>query len=240
MLSRGGPVNSVAFSPDGTLLATASSNGTVRVSDTRTGARRGRIDVGSPVMTAIFSHDGALIAMAGGTPGRGVVQVQRLADRKVLLMRGDRELVECVAFSHDDALVVVAGKSGAVRVFEVSTAAEWTGVEHDGPVTSVDFSPRARTAASAATDGTARTFAPAPGPERYRVPHNAPVSHIEFVPGLNRLLSASAYGTVVLTDAATGDLVQWIGHGSVVHAVLVSAAGNFVATARGGLRRPGL
>lgn len=226
-----GPVNSVAFSADGNLVATASDDGSVRIFDAASGEELCKVELGCRAMTAVFSHDRELIAMAGGVPSQGLLRVQRVSDGQVIIERRDKAALGCAAFSHDDELIVVAGKSGAVRVFEVLTGTEWTGVGHDGPVTSVDFSPGARKAASAGTDRSARIFGPAPGPERCRITHDQVATHVEFMPGGDQIVSASSDGTIVLSDAATGDLLQRFRHASAVHAVLLSCAGNFVATA---------
>jgi anti-anti-sigma factor len=223
-----GPVNSVAFSPSGDLIVTSSDDEFACVFRAHDGAEVSRFRLGSPVKAAIFSHSGDFIALTGGMPDRGVLRIHRCNNGSLLMECQDREALGCVMFSHDDELIVVAGRSGAVRVFEVATRTEWTGVSHDGPVNSVDFSPGARKAASAGADCSAHIFDPAPGPERCRVSHKETVSHVEFIPGQERLMSASADGIVLISDPATGEVLRILAHDVAVHAVLFSPAGNFV------------
>lgn len=59
------PVRSVAFSPDGTLLATASGDGSARLWSVPTGRERCRLNTHAPVLTDIaFSPDGRTLAAA--------------------------------------------------------------------------------------------------------------------------------------------------------------------------------
>jgi WD40 repeat protein len=58
-------VNTVIFSPDGQLLASASGNSTVRLWDSRTGASRNTLKGHSDsVNTVVFSLEGQLLASA--------------------------------------------------------------------------------------------------------------------------------------------------------------------------------
>ncbi|MEV4105834.1 hypothetical protein AB0J42_36835, partial [Nonomuraea sp. NPDC049649] len=62
-----GPVYSVAFNPDGTRLATASADGTVRIWNPATGRQIGTplADHTGPVYSVAFNPDGTRLASAG-------------------------------------------------------------------------------------------------------------------------------------------------------------------------------
>ena len=55
----------MAFSPDGTRVATASNDGTARIFDAITGAELSRLDHGSAVNAVAFSPDNTRVATAG-------------------------------------------------------------------------------------------------------------------------------------------------------------------------------
>ena len=55
-------VHAVAFSPDGTRVATGSDDGSARVFDAVTGAEWARLDHGGPVCAVAFSPDGTRVA----------------------------------------------------------------------------------------------------------------------------------------------------------------------------------
>src|SRR5207302_748865 len=61
-LDHGGAVDAVAFSPDGTRLATGSSDGSARVFDAATGAKVCRLDHDGAVAAVAFSPDGTRLA----------------------------------------------------------------------------------------------------------------------------------------------------------------------------------
>ena len=60
-LDHGGSVNAVAFSPDGTRVATGSGDGSARVFDAATGAELARLDHDGPVNAVAFSPDGTRV-----------------------------------------------------------------------------------------------------------------------------------------------------------------------------------
>jgi len=81
----------VAFSPDGTTLATSSLDGTVRLWDTAT--RLPVVTLPRPLAHSVaFSRDGKLLASAGADPA---VHVMELADRRKLRPPGrDLDLLQ--------------------------------------------------------------------------------------------------------------------------------------------------
>jgi WD40 repeat protein len=97
-------VRSVAFAPQGNVLATASNNEVV-VWDAQTGAERHRL-AGSAAVA--FSPDGKLIAVGGLTPGLWDAATGRIHAR----LQGHRGEVYSLAFSPDGKLLALGGWLG--------------------------------------------------------------------------------------------------------------------------------
>jgi WD40 repeat protein len=175
-------VNSVAFSPDGTLLATTSGDQTVRLWDTATGQPHGQPLTGhtGPVYSVAFSPDGTLLATTGDdrTVRRWDTATGR---RRGRLLTGHTDTVWGVAFSPDGTLLATASGDRTIGLRDAATGQPrgnpLTG--HTGPVLGVAFSPDGTLLATTSTDRTARLWDTATGQ-----PHGQPLTgHTDWVGG---------------------------------------------------------
>jgi WD40 repeat protein len=105
-----------AFSPDGTLLATASRDGTARIWDATTGEAL-QILTGhtSTIFDLAFSPDGARLATAGYDAEVRVWDVT--SGQELLVLSGHTSGVNTVAFSLDGTQLITASDDGMVRIY---------------------------------------------------------------------------------------------------------------------------
>ena len=80
-LDHDGPVDAVAFSPDGTRVATGSHDDNARVFHVGTGAELCRLDHDRPVSAVAFSPDGTRIVTGSGSLRAGQIPVQPRCSR---------------------------------------------------------------------------------------------------------------------------------------------------------------
>jgi dipeptidyl aminopeptidase/acylaminoacyl peptidase len=147
--SHSNVVTSVAFAPDGRLLASGGWDGAVKLWEIRDGRMRLRRTLRGEwdeVEAVAFAPDGSAVAGLGtgfdGSPF-GVVTLWALdAGRGRTLIREARKL-DAFAFTPDGAtLATASGDSRAVTLRDVATGQERASFAgHRGPIRSVAFSP---------------------------------------------------------------------------------------------------
>ena len=230
-----GPVESVAFSPDGTILAVGSDDGTVRIWSTATHRQSAQpLSVGSQVTSVAFSPDGTILAVGSGD---GTVQFWSTATHRQSGKSFDSgDSVNAVAFSPDGSTLAIVTVDGTTRLWDVKAHRQ---IDHPltGPaseVTSVAFSPDGKMLATGSDDGTARLWNVASrrqGARPLDSGANNAVNSVAFSPDGKMLATGSDDGTARLWNVASRHQIgQPISSGSSVHAVAFSPDSKILAT----------
>lgn len=246
-------VASVAFSPDGTLLASGDGDGNVliwQVSECASLAEgcgsllEGLGHIGD-VRSVAFSPDGQLLA--SGT-GQGLVSVFRTSDWKLRRtwegFTGQRvQPVWSVAFSPDSTLLASGSGDGVVLIWQVSkcaSLAEGCGsllhtLKGDAPVNvgSVAFSPDGNILASGLIDGkgTVQLWRVSDGHLlRTLEGGTEPVESVAFSPDGALLVSGTRDGVMRVWQVADGSLPRTLEHDTWVRSVAFSLDGTLLAS----------
>jgi WD40 repeat protein/DNA-binding SARP family transcriptional activator len=210
-----GDVLDVAFSPDGSRLASTGKDGTLKVWDPSTGRLLSSSAARGDVWGPSFSADGSLVAAAWGGPDQ--VRVLDLStDRVVSTVRVPRAID--TALSPDGKRVAVArwwpgGEVGAV--FDVRTGEEAFALAGPNccasPITrGLSWSPDGRLVA-ASSEGTARVWDAETGTLRYTLlGHSGFILSVAWSPDSSRLVTGSSDGTAKVWEfGSDGARERW-------------------------------
>ncbi len=214
----------VAFNPDGTRIATASSDGSLKIWDATNGKLLNSIIVNSAggVNDVAFSPDGKLLATSTSINyGGNQVTIWDAISGKLLFLLGydPNSLFSPwgLAFSPDGKQLAVGYADNIARVWDISSMKLQTQPllvlrGHSNNVWRVAFSPDGTRLATAGFDGTIKLWDVSPGPDQGKEitifpGHTAEVSGIAFSPDGKYLASVSWDGTLRVYYTQIEDLI---------------------------------
>jgi WD40 repeat protein len=232
-------VNSVAMSPDGRTIATASAyDETIKLWRSSDGVLIRTLAAHyAGIQSIAFSPDGQFLA-SGAEVAFGAdedhVKLWRVSDGAIVrTFSGALGTAFSVAFSPDGTLLA-ASKGFDIEIFRVSDAALLgTLTGHDWFVFSVAFSPNGQVLASGSGDNTVKLWRMSDGALlRTLTGHTFFVSSVAFSPDGQEVLSGSWDMTVKVWNPVTGAVLRTLqGHTEAITAVAYSRDGTRIASA---------
>jgi len=233
LILKTGSIDDIAFSPNGTQLATVSLvDSNAKIWDASTG----RLLITFSGHTGGVSHvafdpDGTRIATASAD---GTAKVWDVSNGKELFtLVGHADIVSSVSFSPDGTRLITSSWDATVKVWDATTGRELNTISgiFDEAVSVAYFSPDGTRIFVAVSD-LIRVFDAATGQELFTMTgHNNTIYDIAFSSDGMRLATASIDATAKVWDAATGEVLLTLsGHVSSLYDVTFSPDGLHVAT----------
>ncbi len=196
--------NSVSFSPDGTTLASGSSDATIKLWDTATRTEIATLEGHTGGANSVsFSPDGT--TLASGSSDATIKLWDTATRTEIATLEGHTGGANSVSFSPDGTTLASGSSDATIKLWDVATRTAVATLEgHTDRVTSVSFSPDGGKLASGAYDGTVRLWDVATRTEVATLEgHPRNVASVVFSPDGATLASASGDNSVRLWDVAT-------------------------------------
>ena len=233
----GSPINSIAFDPGGSLLASGSVDNTIQLWDPTTSTLLATLEGHTEsVLSVAFSPDGSRLASGGGD---GTVRLWDPATETLLatLETHKREVLN-VTFSLDGQLLASGSGDGLILLWDLATETPVAKLEtHMDDVLDIAFSPDRTLLASASADGLAGLWNLTTETLDATLGHESPVLSIAFSPDGDLLATGSADGVARLWDPHVPEHIGTLGHESPVTSVGFDGGTLFSRSADGAIRR---
>jgi len=229
---------SVAYSPDGTRIATASQDNTAKVWDATSGqlllTLTGHTD---HVNGVVFSPGGKLIATTSDDDTAKIWDA--MTGKELFTLTGDTNFVKRAAFSPDGKHLATSSRDGTARIWDVNTGRQLQLLQYNVPLPDVAFSPDGTRLATTTNTSGSDTVASvliwdlSTGKivQTFSAGEPTVLTGVAFSPDGSRVAASSldAYG--IVWDVNTGrEFSRFTGHNNQVDDIAFSPDGKWIAT----------
>ncbi|ODH02144.1 ribosome assembly protein 4 [Nostoc sp. KVJ20] len=225
-------VISVAYSPNGQQLASASSDKTIKIWDVSSGQLLKTLTGHSEqIIRVAYSPNGQQLASASADKTIKIWDVRSGQLLKSLTGHSDR--VMSVAYSPNGQQLASASNDNTIKIWDVASGQLLKTLTDDSDrVMSVAYSPNGRQLASASGGNTIKIWDVSSGQHlKSLTGHSDRVISVAYSPNGQQLASAGYDKTIKIWDASTGQLLKsFTGHSILIISVAYSPNGQQLAS----------
>ncbi len=212
-------IQTLAFHPEGRLLASGNSRGEVKLWELETGEPAKTIEQhSSDVLSVAFSPDGSTLASGGQDCKLKLWDIK--TNKCIQILQENTSELSAVAWS-PDSNTIASCSNGAIKLCSIETGKLISTLEHGGEIQTIAWSSDGQILASGCNDSTIKLWNVNTGDRiKTLTGHSDSVKAIAFSPDDETLASSSDDTTIKLWDVATGKYFQtWRGHNDTVNSL---------------------
>ncbi len=205
-------VYSVAFSPNGKLLASGDNKGIIIVWDVKTGAEKTRLLGHTDRVQSVKFLPGGNYLASGSNDG--TVRLWNLKSGKEIMNRRAGSPVNSVAFSPDSKLLAYGCRNKIINIVDMDIreikSTMNAGERYEG-VLSVEFSPDGKLFAAGADNGRVRIWNVDNFSLKYQIralSHHMDINSITFSHDSKSLASGSELNSIIIWDPQSGQKIK--------------------------------
>jgi len=234
--SHQGGAAGVAYSPDGSHLASIGAYGDIKVYDASNGEQVFTVlnASGGVGYDISYSPDGKLLAAALNTR---LLVLDAATGEELFYLPGNvsgapnNEMVH-LSFSPDSRRLAVAHMDGSPKIWDIATRKEiFSLVGHSQPCDGIAYSPDGKLLATSDDAGMVRTWDSVTGQELLSLTLSGNVHSVAFNPDSTQLAAASEDGTLRVWDVVTGQEAWSLRGNSGMYGVIFLPDGKRLVTA---------
>ncbi len=223
-------LHTVAFSPDGKILASGGRDFTVTLRDASSFEVRHVLQRHVDAVRALaFSTDGHHLASSGEDKQ---ILIWDTTDGRLVRQLPESMSVECLDFAQDSSLLVAAGTDASVHLWNLAKREKQLLARQRSLLKAVAFSPDGKTLAAAGYNGVTELWDVVRGQSLGPIGSGAPVAAVAFSPDGQWLATGGRDTAIHLWNVHSRQRVRQLrGHTAGVNALVFSRDGTWLASA---------
>lgn len=225
-------INALAFSSDGTTLASGSADRTVKLWNIDSRIPRCTLSGHSSLVEAvIFSPEGR--TLVSGSWDYTVKFWNVDTGELIHTISEHSGWIKCLAISSDGLIIVSGSADKSIKIWETNSLSVQTSLcEHTGAIHSLAISPDGQIFASGSADKTIKVWNLCSGDVQLTLKgHSEPVNSLAFSPSGQILISGSADQTIKIWHLASGTVLHTLTeHSDSVTSIVINKQGNILVS----------